>query len=173
MDVKEQLLENEYFFYDCMRIMKPKSYDYANNDIVFVEIFRQAWELNLTPQQILWILLRKHLTAIKKFIVNKKVESEPIHARLADVANQIALLDILIHKESDLFEDIADYILMHEECEQTESPESCLIEHMEEKCERCEFLQWLVDQQNALILKDTSSESIQKQLDFSHGRSET
>ena len=173
MNVEEQFKDNEYFFYNCLKIMAPKSRDYASDGIVFVEIFRQAWELNITPQQIMWVLLRKHLTAIRQFVVNRKIESEPIHDRLIDVANQLALLDILIHKESDLFEDIADYVLMHEECEQIECVESCLIEQMEEKCERCEFLQWLVNQQNALILKVTSSGSTQKQLDFFPGQSET
>jgi len=173
MNVEEQLLENKDFFDDCMKVMEPKSHDYANDGIIFVEIFRQAWELHISPQQILWVLLRKHLTAIRAFVVNKKIESEPIHARLVDVANQIALLDILIHKEPSLWEDIADHVLMKEECEYEESFQSCLIERMEDKCERCEFLQWLVDQQNVSTLKDISSESTQKQLDFSPGQSET
>ena len=140
MNVEEQLARNEGFFRHCMYIMGPKSYDYATNGIVFVEMFRQAWEMEITPQKVMWILIRKHMTAVKEFINHQEVKSESIDSRLIDVANQMALLHIIINKESALCEEIAEYVLEHEDCEFPAGQQSCLILETEVKCERCDFL---------------------------------
>jgi uncharacterized protein with PIN domain len=156
-----------------MDVMVPKSYDYATDDIVLVEMFRQAWEMNITPQKVMWILIRKHLTAVKEFINNQKVKSESIDSRLIDVANQMALLHIMINKEQQLCEDISDYVLGHEDCERPNSEQSCLLQETEDKCERCDFLTWITSRYDNLVSKATSSESTLKQLDFFPGQSET
>ena len=71
----------------------------------------------------MWVLIRKHMTAIREFINSQKVESEPINARLIDVANQMALLDIIINREKDLCHDISHFIQENESCERLmESP---------------------------------------------------
>tara|TARA_Y100001951_G_C11245525_1_gene243128 strand:- start:345 stop:866 length:522 start_codon:yes stop_codon:yes gene_type:complete len=173
MNVKEQLDQNLKFFEHCMDVMVPKSYDYATDDIVFVEMFRQAWEMNITPQKVMWILIRKHLTAVKEFINNQKVKSESIDSRLIDVANQMALLHIMINKEQQLCEDISDYVLEHEDCERPNSEQSCLLLETEDKCERCDFLTWITSRYDSLVSKATLSESTLKQLDFSRGQLET
>ena len=172
MNIKEQLDLNRAFFNDCMDVMEPKSHDYATQGIVLVEMFRQAWELDITPQKVMWVLIRKHMTAIREYINSQKVESEPIDARLIDVANQMALLDIVINREKDLCHDISHFIQENESCERLmKSPlnaQPCDAEQ-EDKCERCGFLKWLVDRYENWDSKETSSESIQKQLDFFRG----
>ena len=173
MNVEEQLARNEGFFRHCMYIMGPKSYDYATNGIVFVEMFRQAWEMEITPQKVMWILIRKHMTAVKEFINHQEVKSESIDSRLIDVANQMALLHIIINKESALCEEIAEYVLEHEDCEFPAGQQSCLILETEVKCERCDFLEWIMSRYESLDSKATLSESTQKPLDFSRGQLET
>ena len=172
MNVKEQLNLNRAFFNDCMDVMEPKSYDYATQGIIFVEMFRQAWELNITPQKVIWVLIRKHMTAIREFINTQKVESEPINFRLIDVANQMALLDIIINKERELCRAISNFIEENESCERL--MESAINAQpcnsgQGDKCERCVFLKWLVDRYENWDSKEISSESTQKRLDFFHG----
>jgi len=173
MIVEDQITHNEEFFKKCIELMKPKAKDYASNNIVFVELLRQSWETNVSPSIVLWILLRKHISAIRNHTVLGKTESESIDSRLMDVANMMSLLYMWNKFPENFYIDVTDYILEHEDCERPNAEESCLLFPEEEKCDRCEFLKWLVMQQENLGLKDISLQSIQKQLDFSPGQSET
>jgi hypothetical protein len=173
MLVEDQILHNKDFFIKCVELMKPKAKDYASGNVVFVELLRQAWETNVTPAVVLWILLRKHISAIRNFIVLNKTESESIESRLMDVANMMSLLHMWNEFPKNFYVDVTDYILEHEDCERPNAEESCLLFPEEEKCDRCEFLKWLVIQQENLDLKDTLSQLTQKQLDFSRGQLET
>jgi hypothetical protein len=173
MIVEDQIIHNEEFFKKCIELMKPKAKDYSSNNIVFVELLRQSWETKVSPSIVLWILLRKHISAIRNYVVLGEIESENIDSRLMDVANMMSLLYIWNKFPENLYVDVTDYILEHEDCERPNAEESCLLFPEEEKCDRCEFLKWLVIQQDNLGLKDTSSQLIQKQLDFSRGQLET
>jgi len=173
MLVEDQLVHNEEFFKKCIELMKPKAKDYASNNVIFVELLREAWETQITPSIVLWILLRKHISAIKNYVVLNKTESESIDSRLMDVANMMSLLYMWNKFPKNIYVDVTDYILEHEDCERPNSEESCLMIPEEEQCDRCVFLKWLVMQQENLGLKDISSQSIQRQLDFSRGPSET
>jgi len=173
MLVEDQIIHNEEFFEKCIHLMKPKAKDYASHDVVFVELLRQAWETKVPPAVVLWILLRKHISAIRNYVVLNKTESESIDSRLMDVANMMSLLYMWEKFPKNIYVDVTDYILEHEDCERPNAEESCLMISDEDKCDRCEFLKWLVDQQDNSDLRDASSQSIQKQLDFSRGPSET
>jgi hypothetical protein len=173
MIVEDQIMHNEEFFQKCIGLMRPKAKDYASGNVVFVELLRQSWETNVSPSVVLWILLRKHISAIRNFTILGKTESESIDSRLMDVANMMSLLYMWNKFSENFYVDVADYILEHEDCERPNAEESCLLFPEEEKCDRCEFLKWLVTQQKGSDLKDTLSLSTQKQLDFSPGQSET
>ena len=155
MKVKDQLDLNREFFRNCMKVMEPKSYDYATHGFVFVEIFRQAWEINTTPQKIIWVLIRKHMTTIKEFINTQEIKSEPINSRLMDVANQMALLEIIIDKEKEIYENIANFVWEYEDCERPSSEQSCILQKSEDKCERCGFLEWVVSRRGNWDSKET------------------
>ena len=173
MLVEDQIMHNERFFEQCIELMKPKAKDYASNNVVFVELLREAWETQVSPSVVLWILLRKHISAIRNYVVLGKTESESIDSRLMDVANMMSLLYMWNKFPRNIYVDASDYILEHEDCERPNAEESCVLTPQEEQCDRCEFLQWLVKQQDNLVLRDTSSQSIQRQLDYSPGPSET
>ena len=173
MLVDDQIMHNEEFFKQCIELMKPKAKDYASDDVVFVELLREAWETQVSPSVVLWILLRKHISAIRNYVVLNKTESESIDSRLMDVANMMSLLYMWNKFPRNIYVDVADYILEHEDCERPNSEESCLMISDEEQCDRCVFLKWLVEQQNDLDSRDTSSQSIQRRLDYSPGPSET
>jgi orotate phosphoribosyltransferase-like protein len=173
MLVDDQIIHNEKFFEQCIELMKPKAKDYASNGVVFVELLREAWETQVSPSVVLWILLRKHISAIRNYVVLNKTESESIDSRLMDVANMMSLLYMWNKFPKNIYVDVSDYILEHEDCERPNAEESCLMIPDEEQCDRCVFLKWLVKQQNDLDSRGISSQSIQKRLDFSRGPSET
>ena len=172
MLVEDQIMHNEEFFKKCIELMEPKAKDYASGNVVFVELLRQAWEAKVLPSVVLWILLRKHISAIRNYVVLNKTESEPIDSRLMDVANMMSLLYMWEKYPKNIYVDVTDYVLEHEDCERPNAEESCLMISDEEKCNRCEFLKWLVDQQDNLDSKAKSSQLTQKRLDFSRGQSE-
>jgi hypothetical protein len=173
MLVEDQIFHNEEFFKKCIEVMKPKAKDYASDNTVFVELLRQAWETKVSPSVVLWILLRKHISAIRNFVVLGATESESIDSRLMDVANMMSLLYMWNEFPKNIYVDVSDYILENEDCERPNAEASCLLFPKEEKCDRCEFLKWLVIQQENLDSKDTSSQLTQRQLDFSPGQLET
>ena len=173
MVVEDQIMHNEEFFHKCIALMRPKAKDYAYGNVVFVELLRQAWETKVEPPIVLWILLRKHISAIRNFTVLGRTESESIDSRLMDVANMMSLLYMWNKFPENIYVDATDYILEHESCERPNAEESCLAFPEEERCDRCEFLKWLVTQQKNLDSKAESSLLTQRQLDFSPGLSET
>tara|TARA_R110002020_G_scaffold317514_1_gene533161 strand:- start:66 stop:593 length:528 start_codon:yes stop_codon:yes gene_type:complete len=173
MLVEDQLVHNEEFFKKCIELMKPKAKDYASDNVVFVELLRESWETQVSPSVVLWILLRKHISAIRNYVVLNKTVSESIDSRLMDVANMMSLFYMWNQFEKNIYVDVMDYVLEYEDCKRPNAEESCLMILDEEKCDRCIFLKWLVTQQENLISRDTSSQSIQKRLDFSRGPSET
>ena len=75
MLVEDQIMHNERFFEQCIELMKPKAKDYASNNVVFVELLREAWETQVSPSVVLWILLRKHISAIRNYVVLGKPTS--------------------------------------------------------------------------------------------------
>ena len=156
MKVEDQIIHNEEFFHKCIELMEPKAKDYSSGGVVFVELLRQSWETDVSPYIVLWILLRKHISAIRNFTILGKTESESIDSRLMDVANMMSLLYMWNKFPENIYVDVTDYILGHEDCERPNAEESCLLFPEEKKCDRCEFLKWLVAQQKNLVLKATS-----------------
>ena len=66
---------------------------------------RLAIELNITPKQVLWVYLKKHLDSIANFIktdaksATMPVLSEPIEGRIKDARVYLSLLRGLIAEE--------------------------------------------------------------------------
>jgi hypothetical protein len=170
MIVDDQLRHNEDFFKQCMDVMRPKAKDYATDNIVFIELLRESWEIKSRPQTVLWILLRKHLSALRNYAVNGKVESESVNSRLIDIANEMALMHILSNYEINVYVDAIDYVTTNEKCEGDRG--ECHLFSSDEECDRCGFLNYLNQSHKDLVLKAKSSQSIQRQLDFSRGQSE-
>jgi hypothetical protein len=57
------------------------------------EAFFTAAELNVGVPHILWVHVKKHLSAIATFMQDGSLRSEDIRSRLSDVANYMALID--------------------------------------------------------------------------------
>jgi len=96
VNLQERNLATNYFFDECKKILDSKGRDYSPKNEAFGEVHEIAKELEISPEKVLWVYLRKHYTSIKKFIRDKQLHSEPMETRLYDLANYCALLFALI-----------------------------------------------------------------------------
>lgn len=60
---------------------------------------RLAIEMGITPKQVLWVYLKKHLDSIANYIKTEAVLSETIESRITDARVYLALLRGLIEEE--------------------------------------------------------------------------
>lgn len=81
---------------DCDEVLRTKGNDYTQgNDGAYGTLksfFVSAEDIDLPPYKVLYVLLAKHLAAIKSFIKRGQVESEPIEQRIVDAVNYLFLL---------------------------------------------------------------------------------
>lgn len=74
-----------------MRTTKGK--EYANSEDRFANFKRLASELGMSPEQVLWVYLTKHLDAIRSYIRTQQTHStEPIQGRIVDAITYLTLL---------------------------------------------------------------------------------
>lgn len=84
------------FFKKCNEILSSKGRDYTIDDQAFKEVHAIAEEMGTDAVKVLWVYMRKHITAVKTYVKKGQVESEPIDGRLMDLANYCALMYALI-----------------------------------------------------------------------------
>jgi len=78
-------------------LLDKKGADYTCGDEDRLANFKRLAErTGVTPMQVWWVFVQKHLAAIENYVKSGKVESEPIHGRLQDVANYCLLASALI-----------------------------------------------------------------------------
>lgn len=84
----------------CFKLLATKGVEYTLSGLDVNNNFKRLGnELNLDPNKVLWIFLKKHLDAILNFINNGKVESEPIEGRIADAVNYLLILASILEEQ--------------------------------------------------------------------------
>lgn len=109
MTVKDQFSHVQNFFADGLKIIADKGRDYAPENIAMIDVFYAAAEMGIRPQQVLWIYVRKHLTALRAWMQHGSVHSEAVHSRLLDVANYMAMIDFVNQHSAAIVEKLATY----------------------------------------------------------------
>lgn len=99
MNLAEQNEIAENFFNSCKELLLKKGTDYTPEDIAFKELDAISKEIGVDPIKVLWVYLRKHYTAIKRYVLHDKLESESIDTRLFDMANYCALFYVLVKRK--------------------------------------------------------------------------
>jgi len=94
MNMRERLTDE--FFVECRSILEKKGKDYSPDDEAFGEIIKMARATNTSPEQVMFIYMFKHWSAIQSYVKRGRVESEEIHGRLSDLANYAALMSAFI-----------------------------------------------------------------------------
>jgi hypothetical protein len=93
----ERMLKNEHFMSvmtSCWGIYDAKGTDYTRGkgDLDRLDNFKEASkDAGVSESKVLYIYIYKHWAAFKRFILEGKVESEPIESRILDIINYLVL----------------------------------------------------------------------------------
>lgn len=74
------------------KILYSKGVEYSGKEDRFNNFNKLGLELNLPPEKIIWIYLKKHLDGILSYINGEYEGGEPIIGRIYDARNYLALL---------------------------------------------------------------------------------
>ena len=88
------------FYSDGIELITLKGSDYAPEKVAMTEVFFTAADISTSADQVLWVHVRKHLSAIANYMSGQELRSEDIRSRLLDVANYMALIDSYIANRS-------------------------------------------------------------------------
>ena len=91
----------ELFFEECKDILERKGIDYEVNGDAMEEIYQLARQLKISPAQVIYVYMAKHLSALGNFIERGALVSEGIRERLKDVANYCALMGVVLELQED------------------------------------------------------------------------
>ncbi|MFX0084220.1 MAG: hypothetical protein ACFFAU_01000 [Candidatus Hodarchaeota archaeon] len=82
-----------------VKVMCSKGPDYTRNSPDKLANFkRTANEIGITPEKVLYVLIKKHWAAIITYIKEGKLKGEPVESKILDVRNYLALLRALIEE---------------------------------------------------------------------------
>ena len=80
----------------CDNVLLHKGNDYTQGKEgefgTLKSFYDSAEDVGIEPFQVLYVLLNKHLSAIRSFLKRGQVESEPIESRIVDAINYLFLL---------------------------------------------------------------------------------
>ena len=84
----------------CVIVKNTKGKEYANSDSRFANFNRLADQLRLTPQQIAWVYVTKHLDSIAFAIKTNKFKglSEPFEGRIIDAIVYLTLIGGMVEE---------------------------------------------------------------------------
>lgn len=100
MNTADQYRHIVDFYAGALDIIKSKARDYAPEDVAMIDVFYTAAEMNASPEAVLWVYLRKHLTSLRRWIRTGTLDSEPAVSRLQDATNYLAMIDFIrVHRE--------------------------------------------------------------------------
>jgi hypothetical protein len=141
MHIDAMSLFVERFFAEANTLQWRKNRDYHPDKVAFLEIMQTASETGVTVEQDLWGRIRKQLSALRRFVIDGHVESEPPRQRMMDVAVYMGMLACWSDQKPHIIKGAAEFVRKRRPCESTppcaEKPGS------PELCDRCLFLQWL------------------------------
>jgi hypothetical protein len=142
--VDEQTLAAAAFFGNAAALLSRKGRDYAPEDVVFLDVVMQSAMAEVSPEIVMWVMLQKHLTAVRRFVVHGSLDSEAATSRFTDVANFVALLDFFNLNREKILLDIQTHLIL----------EPCALEPTsvcnsdDTVCDRCRALHWVRRLQN-------------------------
>ena len=90
--------------FDCWKIYRDKGMDYTQGQWEQDRLanFREAAkDAKITMLQCWSALTSKHLHAVRKYVADGRVESEPIEGRIYDVINYMILLLLIVDENRD------------------------------------------------------------------------
>ena len=73
-----------------------KDLDYGTQEFFYIEQLKIAKDYDLPMEKVWAVFTEKHIGAIRKYVKDGSVESEPIDGRINDIINYMVLLAAII-----------------------------------------------------------------------------
>lgn len=140
MTITEQNARVEEFFGRAVAVLQKKSRDYAPDDLALIEVMYTAAEVGATVPAVLFFGLKKHLTAVTRWIATSQLDSEPIDMRLGDIANFVALIALYAKHTPQLHRVWRRHVTRHIPCT---CSGTLAKEEGQFRCAHHLYLQWL------------------------------
>ncbi len=112
-----RLMERE--FEQIVEINRAKGHDYSGEEDALSNFKNEAKEIGITPEQVWSVYVSKHWSAVKTYVREGEVASEPIEGRLRDVILYSFLMMGLIAEKRQL---VRETYLEEDPGETTEIP---------------------------------------------------
>jgi hypothetical protein len=143
MTATEMSRSVEKFFLEANKIQWSKNKDYHPDNVAFLEILRTACDCGITVEQDLWAKVRKQMSALRSYVIDGNLESEPPVSRMTDVAVYMGMFAFWEENKQLILRD-AFHFLAKQKCERGFScgPMNTQVGI----CERCRFYFWLAKQ---------------------------
>jgi hypothetical protein len=130
------------FLLECGHLAVKKNRDYHPDGVAYLEILQTAFESGITVEQDLWGRFRKQTSALRRYVIDGRVESETPRERMRDIANYMAILAVWVDHRSEILISTFDFVRVNRTCEAEvrseayNQPGRC-------PCDRCQFVWWL------------------------------
>lgn len=98
------------FFGRCMGILDRKGADYEVAGDAMKEITQLAEQLSITPEQVLWVYMYKHLSALLNYLQRGALQTESARERLRDIANYCALMSLFVESAENIEKPEEDFV---------------------------------------------------------------
>jgi hypothetical protein len=90
-------------FADCRMITETKGREYAHSKERFANFTRIANELEISPEMVAWIYLKKHLDSIISMITGEFTGVESRHSRFVDAVTYLSLLEGMLEEKEKFY----------------------------------------------------------------------
>ena len=164
MTLDDRQLFLQLFFSSCLAITKVKGADYNPDDIPLLEVLETAVDADISIEAVLWVYLRKHESAIKRYLRDGHIESESITERLRDAVNYHGLIAYYVTMKPELHRAWRDY-WGNQACEYESGNLPGTLNMVHDNCQRCKTLSWLERRAFDTGLRTSTSRSTPKAQD--------
>ena len=152
MHIKQMSQEVQAFFTEANELQWIKNADYHPDKVAMLEVLQTAFETNITVEQDLWGRVRKQMSALRRYVIEGQLESEPPRSRMVDIAVYMGMMAFWSENKEQCVRDAFTFVKENRQCERpygglTDRGHTCLSEPLPkaDRCDRCQFLGWLGD----------------------------
>jgi hypothetical protein len=144
MRSKDMSMHVEAFLSEANRLQWKKNADYHPDGVAMLEILQTACDTGVTVEQDLWGRIRKQISALRRFVIEGHVESEPPRQRMMDVAVYMAMMAFWTEHKDRCIVDAYEFVSEHQHCERGRGLMCVGATPPIDICDRCRFQKWLI-----------------------------
>jgi hypothetical protein len=135
----------EHFFMQANEVQWKKNADYHPDKVAFLEIMRTACETGISVEQDLWAKVRKQYVALRGYLIDGSLESEPPVMRAVDIAVYMGMIAFWDKNAKTVIRDALAFVSTKSQCENGRDSKCDRRDAVAVLCDRCRFLLWLED----------------------------